>query len=219
MHKKPLTLEEIIGMWAMLGFGDLFLAFKLDEHFSRHAPFLLAMGTEMLCKSYLLGHEASAFTRLPYSAGLAAANKIAREKFSHDLKSTVKDIVKTSGDQSINALLKKSFDGFTGAEMLKTLQAAYLECRYPVHNKIHSQFPLKMGNKTSHRLPLHSSGLEKFAHSLGRQVLLYCNRDFGFQLRPDHVDKLRPRRRLVRFKRLFLGDHRSPLIARRKKGR
>lgn len=210
-----LERNALIEMWMMRGIEDLFLSFRLDKDYQRLSPFLCAMGVEMVCKAYLLGHEDGHYSNQPYWEGLAKANEIARKKFSHDLRKIVDRIVSKSTDGNISILLNRKFDAFTGEQFLEVLQSAYLECRYPVPNPIHKKYPFKYKENIFYHDILRSSGLEKFAHALTRQVLLQAHNDFGIKVSPDFLDKLRPKRVAVRFKRLFFRSDRRQLIARR----
>ena len=211
---QSLTREEVISEWMNRGIQDLFLAFKLDEPFSRHSPFFSSMATEMICKAYLLGFEERQYANISFEDGVKSIDDIAKKKFGHSLKKIIKSIIEKSSDDAIKKIIDGEYDSYKGQDLLTCLEKAYSECRYPVPNPIHLRFPIK-GTRRITRDPINSSGLDKFTRCLNRQVLLFIRRDFGVQISPDTLDRLRPKRTLIRFKRLFLGGERG-LVARRK---
>jgi hypothetical protein len=78
-------------------------------------------------------------------------------------------------------LLDASYDSFTGTQLLRVIERAYFECRYPIPNPIHKQFPIE-GKDNMFWSPLDSSGLHKFCYAFCREVLTALKSAFGITI-------------------------------------
>jgi hypothetical protein len=183
------TLDKrtVILTWLLRGIEDFFMAFKIEDFFSRYRPFFYAMGFEMVCKAYLLGSKAAEYERLEKKQAVAKIDTIAK-KLGHNVSRLSQDLSECIGGGKIEAVLKKDFDGFTGDQLLAVIEAAYLESRYPVPNPIHEKFPVENGEGICWE-PLYSSGLEKFCHAFTREILDGLKQNFGITIRKTELDE------------------------------
>lgn len=212
--KKELTREDVVLTWLQKGIEDFFFAFKIDDSFVRYSPFFNYMGFELICKSYLLGCEANHYENLSYQDGLMEVNRIAKINFGHNLSDIIENIQKRKPSGKIAALRSKNFDGFSGSDLIKTLESVYLECRYPVPEPIYKKFPIK-DNKGMFDNPVHSSGLSKFCYAMAREMLGYIRDDFSIKVPQTFLERLRPKTTYRRFRNLFFADQRKHLIGRK----
>lgn len=209
--RKTLRREEVVFEWLQMSISDFFFAFKIDGSFVRYAPFFNAMGFELMCKAYLLGSRSSDYETLSVQRGLRKVDQIAKKELSHKVSDIINDIKKRKPSGNIPHLLSKKFDGFFGADFVKTLEYAYLECRYPVPEQIYKKFPIKRMQKM-YRDPIYSSGLRKFCYATSREILSYIRDDFSIKVPRTFLETLRPKTTCRRFRRLFFADQAKVLI-------
>lgn len=213
--RKILTREEVVLTWLQMGISDFFFAFKISGSFVRYGPFFNCMGIELICKSYLLGCRASDYESLSFQKALGKVDQVAKRELSHRLSDIIDDIRQRKSTGKITQLLSKNFDGFSGSDFVKTLESAYLECRYPVPNRIYRKFPIE-GMTRMYRDPIYSSGLPKFCYATAREILAYIRDDFSIKVPRTFLETLRPKTTYRRFRNLFFADQRKSLIAKRR---
>lgn len=206
------TLERktVVLTWLLRGIEDFFMAFKLEDSFSRYRPFFYAMGFEMVCKAYLLGSKAAEYENLERKQAAAKINCIAKG-LGHNVTRLSDGLAASIGKDKIEAVLKKNFDGFCGQQFLDVIEAAYQESRYPVPNPIHENFPVE-GQEGMYWEPLQSSGLGKFCHALTREVLDDLKRNFGITIPRSELDKRVRGEAGSRFCNLFFRDKMSEFV-------
>ncbi len=212
--RRNLTQEDVVLAWLRRSISDYFFAFKIGGSFVRYGPFFNYMGFELICKSYLLGCRASDYESLPFQKALRNVDYIAKKELAHKLSDIIDDIRQRKPSGKITNLLSKNFDGFSGADFIKTLESAYLECRYPVPEPIYRQFPLK-GKKRMFKDPVHSSGLSKFCYATAREILTYIKDDFSIKVPRTFLESLRPKTTYRRFQNLFFEDQMKKLIGKK----
>jgi len=207
------TLDRniVVLTWLLRGIEDHFIAFsKFDTPFSRYRPFLNSMGFEMIAKAYVLAMCPKDYEGLPREEAIVKIDEIGR-KTGHDAR-ILFDLVKVSlGEGKANDLLMRDYDGFSGAQFLVVIKAAYLESRYPVPNPIHEKFPHPKYKNLSWD-PLFSSGLEKFCFEFARAVIHSLKKDFEITLSSS---KLRERvfgEAAARFNNLFFDSRMTDFV-------
>ncbi len=192
-------------VWAFRSIEDFFFAFRI-EYSDRFAPFFDAMGLEMMLKAYFLAERASELENLPEVEQSKAVNDIAKN-LNHRLEALVRVANKSAPDNKLAELLTKDFDGYSGRKMLRALEAAYVECRYPVPRPFHEKTPLlgKDGKQVSgvYQDPISSSGVSKFAYAVGRVLLDWIREKHGIALPRAYLERIVPGDTGQRFCNLF----------------
>ena len=184
-----LNKQIVVETWLCRGLEQMHVAFDLDEGpWLHYEPFFDYMALELFCKAYVLAQKASEFEGLKNDLEIKRkVDKIARA-CSHDLAQMLSELNNAIGDNRINHILSSNFDSFTGADIVKVLKAAYLECRYPVPESISQKFPIE--GTDMHWNPLYSSGLQKFVRAVGREVLLSLKTKFGLGIVRSYIDRV-----------------------------
>lgn len=173
---KKLKKEVVVFEYLLRGIEDLFFAFKIDELFSRHKPYFYAMGFEMICKAYLLAKESNKYETLSRTKATKKIDELCKG-WGHKLKDMIKEIKKIIKTQDFKNLFKKDYNGFCGSQLVKVMQSAYFECRYPVPKPIFRKFKVPNYPRTYWE-PLYSTGMDKFCYAFTHQILMYLKKDF-----------------------------------------
>lgn len=200
---KNLTKENVICAWFFSGLRDLFFAFQIDSPF-RYEPFMNTMGFEKICKSYLLAENSFVYENLEDKEVMEKIDSLAK-KWGHDLKGMVKNIKNSIVSQAIESVTSGVYDGYTGKDLIEVMQAAYLECRYPVPKHIHEKFPIK-GKPGMNWEPIASSGIEKFCFAFTRKVIIKLKEEFNVPIPKERFNEIITGEAGVRFCNLFLKD-------------
>jgi len=100
---------------------------------------------------------------------------------NHKVTDLVEEIEKSIGQGKVQPLLDKKYDGYTGSIILKAIEAAYLECRYPVPTHFYEvDKDFKVPDlKNAYYDPVYSSGLHKFCYEFCRIILTDLKAKFG----------------------------------------
>lgn len=159
------------------GFIFSFRIRELNKRSYRYDPFINAMGLELVCKGYLLATNRSEYEGLGVRQAKIKVNELAKD-MNHKITDLVKEIKKSIGKGKVQTLLNKKYDGFTGSQILKVIEAAYLECRYPLPNHFYENFPVS-GLRNAYEDPVYSSGLHKFCYEFCRVILTDLKEEFG----------------------------------------
>jgi hypothetical protein len=204
-----LSKETAVRAWFFRGLEDLFLAFRIESPF-RYEPFFNTMGFEMMCKAYLLAEKANEYENLEQDKAIHKIDKLTKE-WGHDFKKMVNNIKDNIKDSNFSKVLSDDYDGYTGDQFIEVMEAAYLECRYPVTNPIHEKFPID-GHPDMYWEPLCSSGLGKFCFAFTRKVVAYLKKKFNISIPKDEFDKIITGKVGIRFCNLFLKDCREDFL-------
>lgn len=200
---KKLTKEKVVHAWLFSGLRDLFFAFQIDSPF-RYEPFVNAMGFEKICKSYLLAENSIEYEDLSDDEAKKKINSLAK-RWGHGLARMTDEIKKSIGNECVEGIMNQDFDGYTGNRLIKVMEAAYLECRYPVPKHIHEEFPIK-GKSDVHWVPIASSGIEKLCFAFARAVIISLKERFHITVPKDRFDQIVNGDAGIRFCNLFLKD-------------
>lgn len=187
-----MSKRDTVLVWAFRSIEDFFFAFKLDYP-DRFGPFFDAMGIEMMLKAYFLAEHACEYENLPENELAKKVNEIAKN-LNHRLEVLVRVVNKGPPDERLAEVLTLDFDGYKGKKMLRALEAAYIECRYPVSSPFHKKTPL-LGKDGKHirgayEDPINSSGVSKFAYSVARILLDWIREKHGIALPRGYLVKL-----------------------------
>lgn len=222
MDKSELIdVNSVVLDWLTMGIEDFFLSFRVGEldKFSRHEPFLNAMGLEMFCKGYLLAVKRTEYENLAVEEAKIKVNDLAK-KMGHKVGALVKEIKKNIGQNEIQSLLVKKYDvidrniSLTGCLILQAIEASYLECRYPVPNPFYRKYPVSklIGVHDAYCDPINSSGLKEFCYELGRVILTDLNANFGIGIPGSWWNQHIVGDEGRRFENLFFNSRREEFI-------
>jgi HEPN domain-containing protein len=210
----PEEIEIVEGkVWARAGVDDFYFVFFLEESggFSAYSTFFCHQGLEKICKAYLLGCRASEYETKEVTQAKKIIDEIARNKCGHDITEMIVSLVKNNVLN--DHFLKKKYaeyDGkqVTGKDMIKILEKAYIEARYPVRNPVHENYPLlnKARLKIGYHSPIGSSEPRRFAFGIGLEVLKRIERDFNVTVPRENFKSSIPDNDWVRFRRIFFGE-------------
>jgi len=131
---------------------------------------------------------------------------------NHKVKGLIKEIKKNIEKNKLQQLLDKKYDGFKGSQFLRAIEAAYLECRYPVPNPFYEQFPFK-GLKDAYEDPVYSSGLYKFCYEFCRLILSDLKAKFGIGIPASWLKQKITGDEGQRFGNLFFGSRKEDFIS------
>lgn len=200
-----MTKREIVLVWVFRAIEDFYFAFPL-EYGCRFGPFFEAMGLEMMLKAYFLAENACKFENLPENEQKKSVDEVAKA-LNHRLEALVGTVKKNAPALGFADLLRQDFDGYTGMKMLRALEAAYIECRYPVPTPFHEKTPLhgkdRKRVKSLYEDPISSSGVTKFAYAASRLLLKEIKTTHEIALPRGYLEKLAPGKDGERFCNLF----------------
>lgn len=207
-----LSRETVIELWVFCAIRDLHIAFYLEKYFRWYVLFFCHQGLEKLCKAYLLGIRSSEYESCPEQQGKQIVNRIAINECGHDLKDMIKKLISYGVlDQNIfrQKYAKYGVQDINGNGIIKILERAYLECRYPVPHPIYQNYPIKKRKKGQMKIfddPLGSSEPRKFAFDIGLKIIERIEKDFNIPIPREnfysHIDK----EDWTRFRRIFFRD-------------
>ena len=201
--------KHVVETWLFYGIGDLFFAFHSDDStFDHHQTFYAIMAVEKHFKALLLYHHRAEYESLSDKGENNQAQKkvqhIARS-YSHDFEEMKKKIQLFLPDSGIGGLIEKKYYTYSGEQLLKILQDAYMESRYPTTKHVFRSFP--SGTKGIYFDPLSSPGFHCFTRTLCEFVIVQLTEIVNVDKvlnsatkQYQHLDSFR------RFKNLFLKD-------------
>jgi len=184
-QSKLIDPDLVVLIWVTMGIEDFFFSFRMSEKVghSRYGPFINAMGFEMVCKGYLLATKRSEYEGLGDRQAKIKVNKLAKD-MNHKVTDLVEEIKESIGQDKVQPLLDKKYNGYTGSKILKAIEAAYSECRYPVPTPFYEgdkDFKVP-GLKNAYFDPVYSSGLHRFCYEFCRLILSDLKSNFGITI-------------------------------------
>lgn len=192
-----------VSIWLSRGIEMFYLGFKLDGYWDYYQPFFDYMGLELFGKAYILAFKATEYETLSFQPAKQKIEEITKS-YGHDLKVILRAVTDFLG-VTVNDLLTRDFDGYSGNQIVDILKAGFFEIRYPVANPISNRFPIK--GTDMHWLPLRSSGLNKFAYSVAREILYDLKKRFKIGITKSEIERhILAENSGVRFCRLFFND-------------
>ncbi len=188
MEKSQIIDHDlVVKIWLTRGIECFFLSFRVSE-MDRNLgfdQFLNAMGLEMICKGYLLAIHREKYKGLVEKEANEKINELAKH-WGHDVKKLIKKIKKNIGEEKIQPFLEREFKGFEqknknlSKTVLSGIEAAYLECRYPVPQPFYKDKGFKVtGVENAFFDPLCSSDIHRFCYEFCRVILTDLKEIFG----------------------------------------
>lgn len=163
--------NKVAYAWIWSSLEDLHLGFFLSSEL--HRPYKIfneILALEKVLKALLLYHSGDKYEKLSEKQSEAVIEDLAKE-YGHKIKKMLKESSEYLGDNFFDGLKKDDFDGFSGADMIKAVEAGYMESRYPTLKPIYEYFKIK--GLDIYRDPLGSSGVTKFVYTVNKSVLLH----------------------------------------------
>lgn len=158
-----MSIEHESETWFFYGICDLYFSFHSDEWvFDYHSAFFAIMALEKHLKAYLIYSRKNEFKSLNEKQEMDKALEIARS-YSHNFVKMTEEVENLIPNNAFTKLLDKNHDGYNGRELVKVLQKAYMETRYPTNQNVSLSFPV--GDPGMYHNPLVSSGLHHFIQS------------------------------------------------------
>lgn len=213
---KGLDRDTVVKWWAQIAIKDIFLAFHLSEEFPAYSTFFAHQGLEKSCKAYLLGTMAVEYETKSEQQAKEVINKIVKNgaKMGHSLEEMLDRLIKINVLDSEILTNEYIFIGgrdlegretikkyATGREVVKILESAYEESRYPVPYPIHLKYPYKKG-KVYWDL-IQSSEPMDFAYSVGHKIIKKIEHDFKVLISKDYFSTKTPDEQWKRFCNIF----------------
>lgn len=179
-----ITKQVVIKEWMSWGLEDFYLAFVINK-WDYQRSFLIAQGLELICKAYLLGKRSGEYTVIDdEEEAIRIIDKIAKH-YNHNFEKMLNEI----GSPEINELIKNEYDGYNGIKLLENLKLIHTESRYRVPPEpISRNFPA--GKTGCYFNPICSSGLQRFAYTLGKKMIELIKRNFSISLDRNEVHGL-----------------------------
>ena len=162
--------DDVCKAWIWSGLEDLFFGFIVQTE--QHRPYKIfneILGLEKILKAYLLFHNSDRYENLSEEQTKEAIENLVRKEYRHSIKKMLKMASKYLPSKTVDNLKAKDFDGFTGQEMIRAIEAGYMESRYPTLKPIYEQFKIK--DLDIYRDPLGSSDVTRFIYEVDRTIL------------------------------------------------
>jgi hypothetical protein len=214
MNLKMISKEDVVLAWTYTAIEDFLMAFYVEDKFPEMRTFFCHQGLEKLCKAYLLGLESDKYEKLSEKAARKFLNECAKN-LNHWLAGTNKliDRLVRQGVLSKEPL-ERPYDEYegkkvTGFDVLKWLDAAYEETRYPfIPVNVHEAYPLKKGNVViGHWAVLSSNTPTDFAFDLARKIIRAIEKEYKVAVSKDKPSSRISNDEWERFCRLFFSDN------------
>ena len=186
------------------GFSEvfaIFFAFDNDDvSFEDNARFSEIMGLEKFLKAVLLYHRHQEYEGLSDPDARSRLNAVAM-KLGHDVKGMMKAVADLGVDD-IERIKSTDLDGYLGADLIRAVEAGYMETRYPVPRSISDTFPIP-GTDFTHD-PLSSSGITKYIYAVCDAFFhaLLAHVDFA-DLRKEFRERFEHRKSFGRLNNVF----------------
>ncbi|TKJ42573.1 hypothetical protein CEE37_02470 [candidate division LCP-89 bacterium B3_LCP] len=191
---KPLIRERIVISWFLSGLEDFFYAFKIHSPW-RYEPFLCSIGFEKISKAYILALNAAKYENLKWHDAKEMVNCLAKKR-GHHLKKMVKEIKNHVNDPDPESILNNSSAKLKDNHKttLEAMEAAYLECRYPVPSYFHEKFPvasiLVNGHPVVYDDPIGSTNFVNFCASFAGKISKYLKKNFDISISRKRFDSV-----------------------------
>lgn len=184
-HK--INTQEVAQTWIFHGLKDFYISFEFEgaNKWHEYSTFFCHQGLEKICKAYLLLTEASQYENLTKKQALERVDKIAKG-FGHELRKLL-GLLCLKGVLS-SADMSQKYERFTGDELIKILEKAYTESRYPVPEPVHRKYPIKTNsNFKMFGDPIRMTAPIKFSQKIALKILKKIESDFSIVILKDKV--------------------------------
>jgi hypothetical protein len=182
--------ERIVQTWAGRGVMDFYISFEFEceGKYHEYGTFFCHQGLEKICKAYIIAEKAAQWENLQEQQAFQEVNKIAKE-LSHNLERLITDC--------IHGTIHKHDE-----EMVKVLEAAYIEARYPTPQPIHRNYPIA-GFPRAYSYPLAESEPKEYASKTALRVLNKIESDFSVTIPTNKTSSRIIDEDWKRFQRVF----------------
>jgi len=186
---SELGRQEILQTWIKSGIEDFYLSFELDERWHRHSTFYCHQGLEKICKAYHIGKYLMRLENLNAESTLKGVNKLAKS-LNHKLFRMVK-CLQSRG--VLPAYTTRSL--YSEDDLLKGLEAAYTEVRYPVPLPFHltkdqhgkERFRIPSATLKMYHDPLAETAPLSYARSMAKALLKKIEIEFAMRIPESKV--------------------------------
>ncbi len=165
--------------WVWYGVEDLYFAFCIE--YDPHKPYALfaeIMGLEKILKSYLLFKNGNKYSSLSKNEAYEVIECLVK-KWGHSIKRMLDETSKLLKNDEIKKVKESNYDGYIGSDLVKAIEAGYMESRYPVYRPIYEQFKIK--GVDLYQNPLESSGIKKFIYEICRTILVQLKTEIDLE--------------------------------------
>ena len=163
--------DRVAKAWVWSSLEDFHFGFIID--FEPHRPYKIfneILALEKVLKGLLLYYAGNEYESLCEEQSKAKIESLAKG-YGHKIKKMLKEASRHFGKSSLDNLTCCDFNGFSGSELIRAVEAGYMESRYPTLKPIYEQSKIK--SLDIYRDPLGSSGITKFVYAVNRTVLLH----------------------------------------------
>jgi hypothetical protein len=159
--------DRVVRTWIFRGLCDLYFAFECDDKFKGglfedYERFAEISGLEKFLKALLLFHKREEYESLSDSQAREKLDSLARS-IGHNFREMLASAATHGVD--VSGIYVCDFDGYNGSQLVKAVQAGYMETRYPVPKPVSDAFPIPDSDGWT-RDPLSSSGITKFVYAV-----------------------------------------------------
>ena len=174
--------ETVILTWVKSGIQDFYLSFELESQWQRYSLFFCHQGLEKICKAYYLGECSLRWESLDDESALKEINKVAKT-LGHDIRC----FVKYMQSREILPPYTTNHPYYSEDNLLDSIQAAYIEARYPVPKPFHlardregkERFRISSAPNNWYHDLLGETAPLKYARSMARALLKRIELDFS----------------------------------------
>lgn len=198
--------SEVARKWIWYGIEDLYFAFCIE--FNPHKSYALfaeIMGLEKILKAYLLFKNGNTYSILNSKESQTVIECLVK-KWGHSIKTMLKEVANLQSNEELKRIKERSYDGFVGTDLVKVIEAGYMESRYPVSRPIYEQFKIK--GVDIYQNPLESSGVTKFIYEICGFILIELKKEMDLEaIKKDFIHVYGSREQTKRFiKIMFNGN-------------
>lgn len=204
-NKHQINKERVAQTWAFRGLKDFYISFEFEDanKWHEYSTFFCHQGLEKICKAYLLLTEASQYENRTEKQALEKIDKIAKD-FGHELKKLL-GLLCLKGVLSSTDISQK-YGGFAGDELIKILEKAYIESRYPVPEPIHKRYPVKTNsNLKMFEYPIGMTAPINFSREIASKILRKIESDFSISIPKNKISNKIVDEDWRRFCEIFFG--------------
>lgn len=184
-HK--INTQEVTQIWISHGIKDFYISFEFEDanKWHEYSTFFCHQGLEKICKAYLLLTEASQYENLTEKQALEKVDKIAKG-FGHELQKLL-GLLCLKGVLSSTDMSQK-YERFTGDELIRILEKAYIESRYPAPEPIHRRYAIKINsNLRMFEDPIGMTAPIKFSQKIALKILKKIESDSSITISKDKI--------------------------------
>ena len=207
VYAQKINKQKVAQTWIFYGLKDFYISFEFEDanKWHEYSTFFCHQGLEKICKAYLLLIEALQYENLTGKQALDRVDKIARG-FGHELQKLL-GLLCLKGVLSSTDISQK-YEGFTGEELIKILEKAYIESRYPVPEPIHRKYPVKTNSSLKmSQDPIRMTAPIKISRKIALKILVKIKSDFSIIIPQKKASSKIADKDWKRFCNIFFGEN------------